>query len=166
MSIDPEFLAAIQRAGWRIVAVEPTSALCSCRRDGCGLTVRLQQGEKFPVTDRKGPDVAEQVVSSFEDARVFLRQKREHLALTIADVEAGAGIASDFLAKFEKDNPSKIPNAQTFIEWASSLGYQLVLRPGDIPKNMLRMISDTRQGIKRRRFRTVHFRKLRETKSG
>jgi transcriptional regulator with XRE-family HTH domain len=164
MSIDPEFLAAVQKAGWRIVAVDGSAAFCSCRRDGCGLTVRLAQGAAFPETSRPKPDIAEQVVASFDDARRFLREKREHLCLTIPDVEAGAGIASDFLAKFEKDDPVKIPNAQTFIEWASSLGFQLVLRPGDIPRNMLRMIADTRDGVRRRRHRTAHFRRLRAEK--
>jgi hypothetical protein len=166
MSIDPEFLAAIQKAGWRIVHVDATAAFCACRREGCGLTVKLQQGSSFPDTSRPGPDLAEQIVGSFDDARRFLRQKREHLALTIPDVEAGAGIATDFLAKFEKDDPVKIPNAQTFIEWASSLGFQVVLRPGDIPRNMLRLIADTRDGVKRRRQRTAHFRQLRAAKGG
>ncbi len=166
MTIDPDFLAAVQKAGWRIVAVEEGAAYCTCRRNGCGLTVRLEQGGSFPSTSRPNPDIAEQVVTSFDDARMFLRDKREKLGLSIADVEEGAGIAGSFLAKFEKDDPAKIPNTQTFIEWAVSLGFQIVLRPGDIPKNMLRIISSTRPGLNFRKHRIAHARRMRKRQGG
>ena len=81
---------------------------------------------------------------------MFLRDRREGLGLTIREVEESAGITVDFLAKFEKDDPSKFPNAQTFFEWAKTLGYEVVLRPAPLPPTTLRILSDTRAKLRMR----------------
>lgn len=144
MTVDVKFLRDVQSAGWVIRAVDQGGVLAGCPRSGCALKVKLRQGARIPDTCRPGPDLAEVTVGVFDDARVFLRQRRNDLALNIKEVEEVAGITVDYLAKFEKDNPSKIPNAQTFIEWAQSLGYAVVLRPDRLPVYALRTITDTR----------------------
>lgn len=151
MTIDVEFLREVQAKGWLIKAVDKDVVIAACPRAGCGLTTKLQQGRKVPASCGSSPALAEATVTSFEDARVFMRERRFALGLTIPDVEAAAGTASTFLAKWEKDNPSKIPNAETFIEWIQSLGYEVVLRPATLPPYTLRIISETRNAPARRK---------------
>lgn len=151
MSLDQFFLRQLQRSGWIILAAEQDRVLCGCPRDGCEVSMCLAPDSHIPQTSGRGPDYADVAVSSFEDARLFLRQRRESLAYTIREVEEIAGIAVDFLAKFEKDDPSKIPNAMTFIEWSQALGYDVVLRPGKLTPNALRVLADTRDKLEQRR---------------
>jgi len=123
----------------------------------------LRPGKSIPETCAIGPDLAEVTVEHFETARVFLRDRREQLCLTIKELEEAAGITVDFMAKFEKDDPSKIPNTQTFIEWAQSLGYDVVLRPGKLPPNVLRLMADTRERVLARRNAFKRFHRLRSS---
>lgn len=148
--MDPKFLKRIQEAGWQIVHVEHDSAVMGCKREGCGLKSRIKSGAAIPMAASKLPALAEHAVNGFDDARVFLRQRRENLALSIKDVELVAGIAVDYAAKFEKDEPSKIPNVETFIDWAGALGYQVVLRPVELPPYTVRVIAETRTMVKSR----------------
>jgi hypothetical protein len=46
-----------------------------------------------------------------------------------------------------------VPNAQTFIEWAQSLGFEVVLRPIGLPLLSLRTITDTRDKLESRQAR-------------
>jgi transcriptional regulator with XRE-family HTH domain len=162
-ALDADFLRAVQRAQWLIKAADEGSVIARCPRAGCTLTVRLSPGNPIPQTCRVGPDLLEKVVQSFEDARLFLRERREDLALSIRDVEEVAGVATDHLAKWEKDGPSKIPNTETFLEWAASLGYEVVLRPAPLPPVALRAIIETRPLIKRRVQRVNRTRARRES---
>ena len=155
--MDQKFLRDVQAAGWQIRAVDQDKVVAGCPRSGCTLNVNLRNGAKIPETCREGPDLAEVRVRTYDDARLFLRDRRESLSLTIREVEEVAGAAVDHLAKAEKDNPSKFPNAQLLIEWAASLGYDLVLRPAMLPGMALRYISDTRSEVgARSRKRAYH----------
>ena len=148
--LDPKWLREIQKLGWIIRSADETNGWAACPRDGCTMTAKLREDGPLPAVCKRGPDLSEKSVEFFDDARVFLRDRREGLALTIREVEESAGITVDFLAKFEKDDPSKIPNAQTFIEWAKTLGYEVVLRPAPLPPTTLRILSDTRAKLRMR----------------
>lgn len=110
----------------------------------------LRSSAAIPVACNSGPDFTEVVVRDYEDLRVFLRDRRNALVLNIPEVEEMAGMTKDMLAKCEKDNPSKIPNIQTLIEWANSLGYDLVLRHSTLPPKSVRYIVDSRDKVKAR----------------
>jgi transcriptional regulator with XRE-family HTH domain len=148
--MDADFLRAVQRAQWLIKAADEGSVIARCPRAGCTLTVRLSPGGVIPQTCRTGPDFLETVIRSFEDIRLPLREAREDYGLTIADVEQASGMADYHLAKCEKDDPSKIPNIETVISWAGSLGYDVILRRGSLPLLTLRLIVETRPRLKRR----------------
>lgn len=155
--MDAKFLRDVQAAQWLIKAVDEDHVVASCPRAGCALTVKLREGAAIPQTCRTGPDLAERVVGSFEEIRLFLRSRREDLGLAIRDVEEVAGTATDHLAKWEKDGPSKIPNTETFLEWAQSLGYEVVLRPSALPPVALRAIVETRPLLRRREKRNRYY---------
>lgn len=159
--VSPEFLQKCQKAGWNIIAADEGAVFGACPRAGCGLRVKLQEGKEVPQTEKPNPALAEVLVAKFDDARMAMRERREQLGLSIKDVEDIAGLAVDYLAKFERDNPSKIPNAETFIEWCQSLGFTVVLRPTGLPPYALRIISETRPLLGKRRHSFRHFRKVR-----
>ena len=142
--MDQGFLKDVQAGGWPIERVNPDSVVVGCPNAGCSVKVRLKGGSKIPYACANGEQLRHQVVTVFDDARVFLRGRREELRLTIRDVESISGMADDFLAKFEKKNPSKYPNVQTFVEWAQSLGYQVVLTPAEFSPLALRVLAETR----------------------
>lgn len=154
--VDPKFLAEVERAGWLVHAVDQDAVIAACPRAGCALRTKLRSGVKVPETCRPGPDLAATRVTNFDVGRVFLRQRRENLGLTIREVEEIAGAATDHFAKAEKDNPSKIPNTEIFIEWAASLGYEVWLVPGQLSPYARRMIVDTRAQLKSRRTMSPH----------
>lgn len=141
--MDVPFLKQVQEAGWLIDRVDKNSVDGACPRAGCSLRVKLRQGAAIP-TACGGGVIDEMVIQNFEDARVFLLNRRQRLALSISDVEHIAGMTPDYLAKFGKENPSKIPNAQTFLEWAQALGMEVVFRPARLPQIALRQVADTR----------------------
>ena len=95
-------------------------------------------------------------VTVFDDGRVALRDRRVALGLSIREVEECAGAATDHFAKAEKDQPTRIPNIEIFIEWATSLGLELWLVPGDLPPYTRRVIVETRQVQKARKTMTPH----------
>lgn len=143
MKIDPTFLRQVQTAGWQIAGATEDKVLAGCPTPGCPVKVTFAPGQQVRQACGQG-QTSSVVVGSFDDARLFLRARRNALALAIRDVEDVAGISVDFLAKFEKDDPSKYPNAQTFLEWVQALGYEVVLRPAVLPLYALRVIAETR----------------------
>lgn len=159
--VSPEFMRACQGNGWNIISCDEEHLYAACPRAGCGLQIKLKEGGKIPLTDRPHPALAEIAVEQFDDARVALRERREQLALSIKDVEDAAGLATDHLAKFEKNDFTKIPNAQTFIEWANSLGYTVTLRPTGLPPVTLGIIASTRHYLRKRLQSIRHFREVR-----
>jgi transcriptional regulator with XRE-family HTH domain len=159
--VSPEYMRAAQGKGWNIISCDEEHILAACPRAGCGLQIKLRAESKIPETVRPRPALAEITVAQFDDARAGLRARREQLCLSIKDVEDAAGLATDHLAKFEKDDFSKIPNAQTFIEWANALGYTVTLRPTGLPPVTLGIISRTRMLLRKRLQSYRHFRQFR-----
>ncbi|MGL6209122.1 MAG: helix-turn-helix domain-containing protein [Paracoccaceae bacterium] len=156
MTVDPGFLRDVQNAGWLIRSVGQGEVFGMCPRAGCDVVLQFRAGSNVPATCRPVPEFKETIVNGFEDARRHLRKKRERLCVTIAETEDVAGMAVDYMAKFEKDEPSKIPNAQTFFDWCKAMGVEVVLRDGNFPATMLNMISQTRQYLKARRVMQPH----------
>lgn len=143
--MDPKFVKKVQTAGWHITSVTEDAVVGSCPSVGCGLKAKLEPGGIVPDVDpgcRRNR--LDEPVEDYDDIRRALRGRREDLGLTIREVEEIGGISVDFLAKFEKDDPSKTPNAQTLIEWAQALGYEIVLRPGQLTPYAVRTLCDTR----------------------
>lgn len=151
MSLEPQFLRDVQRAGWDIRSVDPTGVIAGCPRQGCSLTVKLRSGVKIPETCRRGPDFRETPVANFDAARVALRDRRRALALSVEDVEHIAGVTASHLAKAEKDNPSRIVQMNIFLEWCDALGIEVVLRPKELPALALTIIARTRHLSEARR---------------
>ena len=160
--MDQGFLRDVQKAGWHITGVDQLAATVACPRAGCALKVRLKSGAKIPQACASGPELADIAVTTFEDARLALRARREALGLTIKELEEVAGAAVDHLAKAEKDNPSKYPNTQLLIEWATALGFEVVLRPAPMPAMALRYLADSRKQAPARFRMQAHHRARRE----
>lgn len=161
MGIERKFLDEVQRAGWIVKEASDEAVLGGCPRPGCGLKVALKPGVPIPKTCSGEDAVALVEVRTFDDARKFLRERREDLGLSIKEMEEICGIAADFAAKFEKDDPSKIPNAQTFIEWAQGLGYVVFLKPGKLSSLAMETIAITRHRRAARLRQTRHHRSRR-----
>lgn len=148
MPVDLKFLRAVQKAGWQVQAADGDRCIARCPSPGCAVRVSLAPGKTLP--ERSSPSFAiERPIEGFEDARAFLRDRREDLLLTIREVEEIAGMSVDFLAKFEREDWAtagtvRQPNVQTFVEWAQALGYRVVLVPSELPPYALRMIEQTR----------------------
>ncbi len=161
--MDPKFLARVQAAGWVIRQVETEKVWCGCPRAGCNLRFQISKGGHIPSICH--PEDALPVIwcdSFINDARPALRERREMLGLTIKDAEDCSGIAGDHLAKFEKDEPSKIPNILTFIDLCNSLGYRVALHPVGLPQVTLGRIADTREALDRRKASFRHFGRFRK----
>jgi transcriptional regulator with XRE-family HTH domain len=143
--MDARFLRSVQDAGWLISSANQQYVLAECPNAGCGMTALLKRGTVIPQACQGPSRLKEVALDSFQHGRVELRRRREEMALTIKDLEEIAGAAGDHFAKAEKDDPSKVPNAQIFIEWAHSLGYDVVLRPGrPLTPLATRIIADSR----------------------
>lgn len=152
--MDQKFLKNVQAAGWRIVGVDETSVIGACPSVGCGLKAKLDQGKKVPEVDPGCKrNVMDRPVASFSEIRDVLRPRREELGFVIKDVEEIAGLAVDYLAKFEKDDPSKIPNIEAVMNWAEALGYEFILRPKEMTPYALRRLAETRDKLDKRRRR-------------
>lgn len=146
--MDPKFIKDVQAAGWHIEAATSEFVIAKCPSVGCNLRAKLNQDQHIPQVDpgcRRS--FTDRKVEKFDDIRLILRERRENLALSIREVEEIGGIAVDHLAKMEKDEFTKQPNAQTLIEWAQALGFELVLRPAELTNYALRTICDTRDKV-------------------
>jgi len=150
--MDPALLREIQRHGWLIESVTETDCVVKCPVEGCGMRTRLKKGKGIPPRLNATVQLTE-TAKSFDEIRAMLRQRRLDLALSITEVEEAAGMAVDHLAKFERPEFSKIPNLETLIIWAGALGFELSLRPADLPLLTLRTISETRPMVKDRKRR-------------
>lgn len=159
--IDPSFLKEIESRGWIIEACDETSCIAKCRSTGCGMRLRLAPGKAIPLNIPDQGYVVDLAVESFDQVRQILRDRREGLTLSIQELEQASGLADDHILKFERDNwqdSGRMPNTETFIAWAQSLGYQVVLRPTSLPAITLGLISSTRHKYKSRRKRTATLR--------
>lgn len=153
--MEQDFLKEVEHRGWLIESVNETECVAACPTSGCGLKALLRMGTRIPVRSvPHGPnqDVA---VRSYDDARKFLRDRRNALHLSITEVEEASGIASDQLAKCERDNHSKMPNVESFMFWAAALGFEVVLRPVALPPVTLRHIVNSRSKVESREARAA-----------
>jgi len=130
--VDRKFLREIQHSGWSIEQVGKRQVIARCPAEGCGMRALLSSGAPIPKVDpdfsRSGLD---RPVESYDDFRRILRERRESLALTLHELEDMVGVATDYLAKAEKEDPFKMPNIQTGIDWAGAVGLAVVLMPTD-----------------------------------
>ena len=127
--MNQSFLKDVQAAGWMIRKVTQTAAIVSCPNPGCALNVNLELGRSIPKVNM--PCSIGSPIADFDDIRCRLRERRQELGFSIKDVEEIGGIAHDHLSKFEKDDPYRIPNMQTIIDWANALGNRLVFKRRD-----------------------------------
>lgn len=149
MSVDD--LKRAQRAGWMIEGVTDDGILCRCPSAGCGLRVKMKFGGPIQHCDPGlYRDPRSIPIGSYEDLRCVLRDRREDLLLTIMEVEDIAGLTHGHLLKAEKENPTRTPGLDIISEWAAALGYEIVLRPTNLPQLSLRIISEIRQNRGRR----------------
>lgn len=150
MNID--WLKLVQRSGWTIESADDGTCTVKCPTRGCQMRARFKTGTAIPLRDQPC-HTWDNPVESFSDVRDVLKARRQELGLIIPEVEEISGIAGDHLAKFEKLDTVRMPNAQTFIEWAQSLGFQVILRPTDLPPMTLRYIAETRSKAEARKRR-------------
>ncbi len=152
--MDTKFLREVQKAGWFIEKVTDSFVIGKCPSQGCHMRAKLCHKMPVPAVDpldrRAQKDIT---LTGYDPARRILRDRREKLALSIREMEEISGIVDDHLAKMEKDSYTKIPNAQTFIEWAQALGFEVVLRPAGLTLLSLRTIIDTREKLPSREAR-------------
>jgi len=143
--MDAKFVKEVQAKGWSVQAVSSEAVVAKCPSAGCNLFAELKYGGHIPAVDpgcRRDPiDIQ---VASYDDIRRQLRAARESLLLSIREVEEISGIASDHLAKVEKDKNPRMPPAQMLFDWAGALGFEIVLRPIPLPALAIRTIMDTR----------------------
>ena len=136
-----DFVRRVQRAGWLLVTVQPESCVARCSRSGCDMRARFSPNKPIPCV---GQEATNPSITGFEALRVMLRRRRHELALSIPEVEAAAGLSADHLAKSERENVTRPPNFDLCVQWAASLGYDVVLRPAPLPPITTRAIADSR----------------------
>lgn len=151
--ITPDFLREIQRAGWLIDYVVDGLAVGQCPRAGCGLRVNLRPGAHIPQACPASETLADVEVSDYAQLLAFLSERRESLALNMAEAEEIIGLADGHLNKIE--SLARQPYPSTIFDWAAGLGYQVVLRPIGLPPKALAVIARTRAkaAVKRLRYR-------------
>lgn len=151
--ITPEFLREVQRAGWIIDYVVDGLTVGQCPRAGCGLRVNLKPGAMIPKACPKADTLADVPMDSYAQLLAFLSERRESLALNMAEAESCIGLADGHLNKIE--SLARQPYPATLFDWAAGLGYQIVLRPMGLPPKTLLVIAQTRAraALKRDRYR-------------
>ncbi len=139
--VDQAFLREVQRRGWQIESATPTGCIARCPTPGCGMRAKLVENTTIPP----------RVVSSFDPLipirdwphmREVMRDRRQELRLSIADLEHCAGLTADHIAKAETG--ARNVNLDTIIAWAGAEGYEIVLRPIELPAITLRVLAETR----------------------
>lgn len=150
-----DFLHDVQRAGWGIVEVGQGEVIARCRSRGCNMVGRLEPGKRVPTVCRPDGNPQDVPIEVWHHIRKQLHERRIELGLTIKEVEVIAGIAIDQLAKCEREDSTRIPNFQTIVEWGMTLGFSFHMRPGNLPAQSLRVISETRDLTERRKERAA-----------
>lgn len=143
--VDRRFLTEVQAAGWSIEAVETGRVIARCPRYRCNVRQYIAPGQTIVPTCKQGKDLSEVPVNTYGEARAFLRDRRDALGMNIAELEECIGLTKDHLAKIEPDNAARIPNIETFMDWAQGLGYEVVLRNVGLPAKTLATIAQTRE---------------------
>lgn len=157
-----EFLKSVESRGWMVETFDGKHCIARCKSPGCSLRIQMEVGKHVPIREVDQSHLLDHVLHEYNDARKVLRDRREDLGISIAELEEVAGIAKDHLAKFEPDGYRKhnrVPNIEIFLWWANSLGYEVVLRPKELPPITCRAIAETRHlwkarnGVRQRRRR-------------
>lgn len=144
--MDADFLKRLQAAGWHVESVTDEKVVARCRSPGCQL--RMKMTERSPLFQSHAPGYGlDYEVNEYEQVRELLRQRREQLGLTIADVEEICGLADGHLAKAEKDGPTRIPRFDVLATWAAGLGFSFVLRPIPLTPYANRIICESRDKL-------------------
>jgi transcriptional regulator with XRE-family HTH domain len=144
---DPKRIKDVQDAGWLVQAVGDSFCVARCPTAGCSMRALIADGKDIPqrVVER-GPSI-DIPVGGYDALRRVLRERRRELLLTIKETEIASGIAEDHMAKFERDEWNRQPNVDAMVEWAASLGFEVVLRPVELPPITLRMIAESRDRV-------------------
>lgn len=163
--VTPEFLREIERHGWAIKSVDQSGCLARCGTGGCGLTIKLEPGA--PIPPRNVPSGPSQLIltDGYDDARRALKARRQDLCLSITEVEEGAGLGHDHLAKAERTDYTRAPNIELFYFWSAFLGYRVALLPTPVPPIAARIIAENRGQVPARQRRNALERR-REVGSG
>lgn len=128
--MDPKFLRKVQDAGWHLEQVGEDQVVASCPNKGCGMRTLLKNGARIPeVSQDRAQYGLYRPVETWDDLRRIFRERRETLGLRLHELEDMVGVATDYLAKAEKEDPSKVPNTQTAFDWGQAMGYYIRLRP-------------------------------------
>jgi transcriptional regulator with XRE-family HTH domain len=142
--MDQAFLRKVQNQGWHIEAVDLRSVVARCPVNGCDVRLKFSPVAPVPQACTEPARPREVILEGYETARRELRRRRLTLGLVIEEVELTAGLSLSHIGKMEKENPSKIPNLETFVVWAGTLGYDVIIRPRSIPLQTVKVISETR----------------------
>lgn len=164
MKVDQEFLKAVQRAGWKIKLVDSGRVLAGCPRAHCEMQTVLKPGSPIPDTCSPDPGMIEVEIRSYDDGRRTLRDRRQDLCMTMTQVEFCAGLTEGHLLKAEKDNPDRVMSVEGFIVWANTLGFEVVLRSGDLPPVTLRELANSQPQVETRKQRRAMYERRREEK--
>lgn len=160
--MDRNWLARIQRAGWAILRVSEKEVVASCPAHGCGMKAKLREGGAIPWVDPDGRRNRSDIPIGTEDAgRQLLRWRREELGLAMDEVEDLVGLTPGHINKLEKDEPDRGLRLQMFLEIAEALGYEVVIRPAELPSKTLTYLTQTRHLYEKRRRRFARERERR-----
>lgn len=128
--MDPKFLRKIQDAGWHLEQVGEKQVVAKCPSRGCGMRALLNAGTKVPEINPPQPMAGlYRPVETWDDMRRVFRERREAIGLRLHELEDVVGVATDYLAKAEKEDPAKTPNAQTAFDWGQAMGLYVRLKP-------------------------------------
>lgn len=152
--ITKEDILRAQNRGWMVEAVDEDRIVGRCPAHGCGLKAVLKAGSKIPQCDpdlRRDPTMLP--IGIYDDLRLILKERREGLNLSMGDIEFASGLADGHVNKMESPNPARIPQIDTVLLWLQSLGYELVVRPTELPPATASILEGTRDmsGIRARR---------------
>ena len=150
--MDRKFLERIQDAGWGVEQVTENRCVGVCQREGCAVRIVINEGDDIPVCKDRPGSLQEHAVETMDDIRHTLMERRMRLGLIIAQVEEVAGMSDDHVAKMEAGSDLKRPQLETLLLWCQTLGMELVLRPGKVPRQTLEVMSGGMSQARRKRF--------------
>ena len=135
MSDVVKLIEAVEGAGWVVDTIEDGSCIARCPSQGCATRIVVRDPGK-PPQRRKSSDVVGVAPPNWQEARKFLRERRHKLKVTISDVEDIAGLADGHVLKAEKNQPMRVPQFDTMMNWAAALGVEVWLIPKQLPRQL------------------------------
>lgn len=147
-SVDTKFLKDIQKAGWSVVSATDTEVIGQCGNVNCQLRAKLTEGSFIPSTcEGRSHRVFEPQIFDLQSWIEVLRDRRQQLCLSIRDVEAVIGHATDSVAKYESQKSDKVPTVEFMFLWSQAVGLDFLARPTNLSNYAVRIISETRGQI-------------------